>query len=534
MNLEALMCRGRYKDLEALVANRDLTNFRTVTQQVVENPNGLINAGAEITQQILVQRQEAKITQGISEVGLELGKLENQYRIDFEHDPMGGLDKFKNDRQAIFDKYGDNVSPLFRKQWNDQTRQIATRNDAVQQAWGLKQSRINTIDSVNDTMKNNFRQAMNDGQSFGLSDETEIEAFVNYGTAMENIEQFAAKNLGRETAEGMMETYEEDYLKSFISGVAETNPHKGLKLLNDENVKNGFVDPKQYLTFKKGVEARVKRADAALKQKTKASSMSKTNSMLKEIGNMGYAEMQQRFSEFNVSPEAQAFYEDVNGYTSQKKALGAEEKADLKNKFHIFMSEIIGKDDLTNDDIQLLQDSVYAGMRKSALSKNEGYALLNDLLEPVIETQQNRADQFETGKWNPFQNNLGLDTLNQEIAKVSGIDRVEKPTKEQTFNHNKNTNMMYDVYLQSLQQQAKERNVKISGLTSLPYSEEVKVYNKALDTAKKTFIRSKFPSLADRKELPNTVITPISNVNLTEADIDKMSEEELDKFLASQ
>lgn len=516
------------------MANRDLTNFRTVTNQVVENQSGFAEAGAEIAQTILTQRQEAKIAEGVSQVQLELGQLENQYRIDFEGDPMGGLEKYKEDRQAIFDKYGENVSPLYGRQWQDNMRQIATRNDATQQAWGLKQSRVNMVDSVNDTMKNNFRQAMNDGQSFGVSDETEIEAFVNYGTAMENLEEFASKNLGSETAENMLETYEEDYLKSFISGVSETNPHKALKLLESEEVQAGFVNPYQLIKFKNSVQARVKRFDKAQKQKSDAANLSGANSLLKGIGNMGYAELQSRFSEFNLSPEAQAFYEEVNGYASQKRALGREEKADLKNKFHIFLGEIIGKDDLTNDDLKLLQDSIFAGMRKSALSKNEGFTLMNDLLEPVIQQQQQRADQFQTGAWNPFQENLGLDTLNAEIEKVSGIDRIEKPTDEQIFNHNQNTNMMYDVYLQSLEEQAKQRGTTMAGLSSLPRAEEVKVYNKALQTAKETFVRSKFPSLANQKELPATVVTPISNTNMTEADIDKMSEEELDKFLASQ
>lgn len=516
------------------MAQRDLTNFREVTKQVVENQSGLLEAGAEIAQTILQQRQEAKIAEGVSQVQLELNDLQNQYRIDFEGDPMGGLEKYKQDRQSIFDKYGSGISPLYGRKWKDQMRQISTRNDATQQAWGLKQARVNMVDSVNDTMKNNFRQAMNDGQSFGMSDETEIEAFVNYGTAMESLEEFAVKNLGSETAEGMLETYEEDYLKSFISGVAETNPHKAKKLLESDAVQAGFVNPDQLIKFKGSIDARVKRYDLAQKQKKQAEDLAGTNSMLKGIGNMGYAEMQQRFSEFNVSPEARAFYEEVNGYASKKRALSQQEKANLKNKFHIFLSEIIGKDDLTNDDLKLLQDSIYAGMRKSALSKNEGFGLLNNLLEPVIMQQQKRADQFETGEWNPFQQNLGLKTLNKEIEKISGIDKIEKPTDEQIFNHNQNTNMIYDIYLQSLQEQAEQREMSMAELSSLSFAEETKIYNQALKTAKETFIRSKFPSLANQEKLPNTVVTPISNTNVTEADIDKMTEEELDKFLADQ
>ena len=251
---------------------------------------------------------------------------------------------------------------------------------------------------------------------------------------------------------------------------------------------------------------------------------------------MGYKELQANFSEFNMSSEARGFYEEVNGYSNMKRRLSPEEKADGKNKFNIFLSGIIGKDDLTNGDIKLLQDSVYSGMRKNVLSKNEGFGFMNELLGPVLQQQQDRADKFETGEWNPFKENLGLETLAKEVTKMSGNEGkdFDKLTPEQQFNDNKNRNMMYDVYLQTLSKEAKNRDTTVAGLSSLPFAEEQAIYNKALTTSKETFIRSKFPSLAGQKDLPATFVTPISNVNTTETDIDNMSEAELDKFLSSQ
>lgn len=518
------------------MASRDVTNFRTVTNQVVENKGEFARATASVAESVLRQGQEAKITQGISQAQLELSKLETQYRIDFEGNPMGGLQEYKESRQAIFDTIGEDISPIYKRQWEDSARQISSRNDATQQAWGLKQTRLNTIDSVNDSMANNFTQANNDGLAFALSDDSEIESFVNYGTSLEALESFTEKNLGSETAEKMLDTYEEDYLKSFISGVSEKNPHKALALVDSDFVVESFTDREQLGKFKKSLQARVTRFDKANKQKEDAFNMAGTNSLLPKIGKMGYAELQANFSEFNMSPEARGFYEEVNGYSNMKRKMSPEEKAEGKNKFNIFLSEVIGKDDLTNGDIKILQDSVYAGMRKNVLSKNQGFGLLNEILQPVLEQQQERAEQFETGEWNPFQENLGLETLSREVTRLSGNEGrdFEKLTPEQQFNDNKNRNMMYDVYLQTLSKEAANRNTSVAGLSTLPFEEEQKIYNKALTTAKETFIRSKFPSLAGQKDLPATVVTPISNVNLTDADIDNMSEAELDKFLASQ
>lgn len=222
------------------MAQRDTTNFREVTQVVAKNPNTLLSAGAEIGAEIMRQGQEAKINENMSKAQIELSALENKYQIDFENDPLGGMDEYKQNRQAIFDNLGEQISPLYRKYWNDAARKITLQNDATQQGWALKQTRVNTVKAVNASMKNNFLQANLDGQKFGKSDESEINAYINFENSKSALAAFGNKNLGETTTTAMLSDYGKDYMKSFISGVADSNPKKAAELLASDQVKGMF------------------------------------------------------------------------------------------------------------------------------------------------------------------------------------------------------------------------------------------------------------------------------------------------------
>ena len=152
------------------MANRNLTPFRDVLNiEVEDNSNSLLQAGAEIGEEIIRQGQEAKIAESAAELSLSLNAMQRQYQIDNQSDPFGNIEKYKKDRQALFDKYAQGISPLYRAEWRDKTFDMATRDDAAQQGWGFKQTRLNTINSVNKSMENYLNQAGSDGLAFGQS-----------------------------------------------------------------------------------------------------------------------------------------------------------------------------------------------------------------------------------------------------------------------------------------------------------------------------------------------------------------------------
>lgn len=223
------------------MAQRDLTNMQSVVNVVSKNPSQLPQAVANFGKQILQQNQEARITENMSKVQLELNALDTQYQIDNEKNPTGNIEEYKQQRQELFDKYGSEISPLYSRVWNDNVRKVATQNDASQQGWIIKQTRTNTVNSINTSIKDSIRLANMNGQNYGNGDQQELGAFVDFENSRQSLSEFASKNLGEETTRVMMEDYERDYMKSFVSGVAYSNPQRAAQIMKDDRIKGMFT-----------------------------------------------------------------------------------------------------------------------------------------------------------------------------------------------------------------------------------------------------------------------------------------------------
>lgn len=76
------------------------------------------------------------------------------------------------------------------------------------------------------------------GEQFGNSSETSIESYVNFQAQKEPLKEYGIKNLGEESTNKLLEDYDKDYLKTFLVGVAQTNPAKARQFLDSEAVTN--------------------------------------------------------------------------------------------------------------------------------------------------------------------------------------------------------------------------------------------------------------------------------------------------------
>lgn len=494
------------------MAQRDLTNFREVITQVADTSGAdMLEAGADITGEILRQGVEAKINENISKVQLDLNALNHQYQIDFEGNPLAGKDEYKQKRQELFDTYAEQISPLYRRQWQNSMSQIANRDDALQQAWALKQTRVNTVSSINTSMKNNFMQANLDGQDFGERDDAEIASFVNFATSKEQLAAFGNKNLGEESTAKMLETYEEDYMKSFLSGVSETNPVKALRLLDTDMVKDTFSDPQQYMKMKEAVEARALKIQSIRSENEILSVLKDENSLLASSLErpLSYAELQQEFARSGMSKEAQSFFMKINGYSDKEAKLDASEKLAFKAGIYDMISQAGDVEDLKAEDITAIQNKIYEGMNRGALSEKEGMEYLNGFLAPAIEGKEESLKSFQSGKWNPFQDNIGFTGLSDVLEQVNieppdGADEVG--ALGQIVN-NENKVKLYDYYWQALTSEAGVRNMAVADIPRLPTSEKRKIYAKAQNEAKRNFWIDKFPELGSMEKIPASIIT---------------------------
>ena len=317
------------------MTSRDVTNFRTVIGQVVENQDQTADVLANIGTAIVKTNQEAKMAENFSRAQLELNQLDMEYQVNFAHDPFGGLDNLKQSRKEIFDKHGDEISPFFRGTWNENTRNLAFKNDAMTEAWAFGQTRKNTVGSINRSIENNMNQAIIDGQNFGNLDTDELGSMVNYTESKDKLVKFGDANLGEAATTNLLETYDEDYLKSFLGGVIETNPVKALKFLNEDNVKNN-VGAKDLAVLRKSARNRVLNFDKTRSEREILEVMTGEDGLYQASleRDLSTVELERAYRKNKTPETVQRVLNKMNGYGGVTKKLSNAEK--VSNRIEMF------------------------------------------------------------------------------------------------------------------------------------------------------------------------------------------------------
>jgi len=502
------------------MANRDTTSYRTSIQQEapvypIPQSNNLVPTLAKMGEKIIVEGQEAKITENFSRAQLDLAKVNRDYQTKYEGDPFGGLEVLKKDRDKILKNYENDISPMFRGLWQDNTRSLVMKDDAETEAWAYAQTKKNTVRSVNESIKNNMSQALMDGQSFG-SDDNQVTPVLNFSQSKKSLEGFASKNLGSETAKGLVENYSEDYLKSFLSGVSESNPLKALRLMDDENIQNGFKDKTQFMKMKEAVESRALQVQQINGEKEVLNVLKTENSLLVQSLEkpLSYAQLQSEFDKTNMSTAARSFFMKANGYTKADGSdgnakLSAAEQLQFKSDVYKEIIATTSKDEISSDDIGALQTKIYEGMNNKALSETEGLGFLNQLVTPYIDKKEQGLQRYgSNGFWFYKGDDLGYSQVQQyfddEIA-VQAPEGEDLGDLGQVVN-NENKLKLMDNYTSALTQIAAQEGIKYG---DIPQSSKAKeIYAKAQIQAKQSFLSERYPQLSNLKpeEWPDAVV----------------------------
>lgn len=508
------------------MANRELQGGRTVGADVaVKLPDAdvsteqMFHSIAELGQNIIKENQQAKITENFSAAQIDINQMAMKYQTEYEGDPFGGMKKFQEERDKIIEGYGNDISPFFKKPWQQDTRRLAMTNDAAMETWAYKQTKVNTVTAINRSIKNNMSQALVDGQNFGNSDEDEIGSLVNFGQSKAQLIGFADKNLGSETATKMLEDYDGDYLKSFMSGVSDSNPLKALRLMERDDVKASFKDQKQYASMKEAIENRALNVQKINGEKQVLNTLRDENSVLAKSleAPISYADLQEQFAKTNMSPYAQSYFMKANGYTKtsvggSKAKLTGEQKDELKQS--IFSRVIgFGKADapITSEDIKALQSDIYKAADQGAITKAETAQWTGQILTPYIAQKENDLSQFSDNAF--IADDLGLkglqEAFDESIAIVPEEDQTLGPLSQKENSNNRIR--LYDTYMGYLGKEAQGRGVAVGDIPKLDRDTRRTIYAKAQQQAIKSYNAENYPEFQNMKEVPNAVIPVINN-----------------------
>lgn len=223
--------------------NRDITDVQQVTNVVADEPTQIAPIAQEVGDKIVQQSEQAKINDSISQAQLELRQAQNNFKTQYASDPFNedGLNEMNKQQQAIFDKYGDQISPYFKNQWVESSLKIGKLNDSKLEAWGFKQSAFNSKSFLGSSMQTNLGMANQDGEDLATGAIGLPEVMANYAASNKQLQDYGTKNIGGEATEELTKNYQSDYMKSVLAGVATTNPTKAAQLLDSPEVKENFT-----------------------------------------------------------------------------------------------------------------------------------------------------------------------------------------------------------------------------------------------------------------------------------------------------
>lgn len=509
------------------MANREIENYRSSVQQIQSNPNQVAQTFATIGQKLIAEGQEAKITENFSKAQLDLQRVNQEYQIANEKNPFGGMEDLKVKRDEIFAKYGEEISPFFRKGWQDSTRSLAVKDDATTEAWAYSQTKKNTVVSINESIKNNMSQAALDGQNFGNSDQDEVGSLLNYSESKKQLMGFGDKHLGALSTTALLEDYDGDYLKSFISGVSETNPLKALRMMEDKKVKDSFKDQNQYLKMKDAVEARAMNIQKINSERDVLGVLRDENNLLTRSleTNVSYSDLQSEFSRLEtagtpMSSAAKSFFLKANGYASREGKLTPEEQ--MKNKVDIFndMGVVLTQDSISSKDVAALQKRIYEGMNNGSLNDKEATQYLSQLLTPVVDQREEQLGKFSDNSWiapdvgfggleKIFQDQIAVKDASDDryaVTKALGLNEPE-PGKLTAIENNRRKVKLYDYYLQALEEKAGTVGVPLAGIKNLNKTQQRQLYTDAQAKAVELFSVDENPALATLNDLPNQTLS---------------------------
>lgn len=494
------------------MAQRDLSTFNSVSQQVVENPSGLADVAIEIGEQIITRSQEAKINENLSKAQLGLSALDNQFRIDNEgapFDPQKNAE-YKQARKELFNTTSEGISPIFRRQWNEKTNALANRSDIGQQAWAFKQAHVNTINSFNTSIENSLLLAEENGRRFGSGDITDFENLLDFKTARDNLEGSVRGVIGDASTDIILKDFEEDYLKKTISGIASEDPTEALRILDTEGVRSSFSDSKGFKTFKTAIENNAINVNENAARREVLEAMKATNGIFAETSkrSMSYAELQTAGEKAGWSEAAQNYFNKANGFTKGGPKLDATGKIQAKANVINKLVEAGNLENIEPEDIQGVQDTIFEAMSEGAMTQTEGADLIAQLVEPTIEGREAQLDDFAAGNWNPFSKNVGFLGIEDFFEDEVEIEDAEGSIS-QALNVTNKVNL-YSFYLRALQEEGAKQistenpnGVRMGDIPDLENSREI--YVKAQDIAISRFKADTTP-LRLKSGIPTTQI----------------------------
>lgn len=188
---------------------------------------------AQQYKQTLLDQQKIKIDTNLTKARIDLDKLNNQYRLDNQGNPdnPGAKLKLQQDMRKILSDYGAGIDPIAKMDWERSANKLASGYEIANNDWAFKQRAENTKLDVAENINANLSLARSAGMRGDIG-----SAVADYTNSYNQLFGYAVKNMGETEARKLLTDYEEQYMQSYINGLAEVNPQAALEALKQPEI----------------------------------------------------------------------------------------------------------------------------------------------------------------------------------------------------------------------------------------------------------------------------------------------------------
>ena len=226
------------------MANRNLDFIPTVTRVVPDNPDTstLTNTILALGDQVAQASAQTKALQAVADTQVGFKKLDAEFRAQYADDPTNadGRKKLAEARKSLVTQVGKTVPTVVMRDFTNKTIELGEQSDASNEVWATKQQVRNSVSNMQTARTTYLRDANQAGRDFGNTPDGDLADAMNFMQANQSIRDFAAPVIGRPRTDAYLKTFNADYVKSFVSGVAENNPKMAAELLDNPIIKDQF------------------------------------------------------------------------------------------------------------------------------------------------------------------------------------------------------------------------------------------------------------------------------------------------------
>lgn len=200
---------------------------------------------------IFMDQQRIKIATKSTQARIDADDYVKQMRLQYQGNPDSP--EFKQVIQSglsdIFERYGEDIDPMAKGEWNLTANKMTGAYELSNNDWIINQREENAKLDVAENINANLKLARRAGS--GGNWQAGVEDFKN---SYAQLFDYAQKNMGETNARKLLKDYEQQYMTSFINGMAESNPSAALKALEQPEIADMIGDEQAQKTIKQLVK----------------------------------------------------------------------------------------------------------------------------------------------------------------------------------------------------------------------------------------------------------------------------------------